>query len=544
MERILSAAMLCAVLAWAGTAALLSAQEAAPVIPEAEPAIGGVSALPVIIDGEELFMLRGSSALPADERVAVVQDRVIEAAEESDSEIVVVTVEPNELGRAILVNGKLVNITTEADAEYDQMSIEVLSRLHAGAIEKAILDYRTSRSETARIQSATQAIAWTIAFAAFFYGIWKFRQWFPDWLAGRVEKRFAGVEKATMAIVQGRAVASVLRFLLRSGLLVLLFLIFYYYLSLVLLSFAETQAVAQILLTYITEPILNVLLGFVSYIPNLLTLAFIVLVTGYILRGAKLFFQNIETGVIKIRDFQDHWIWPTYNIVRAATIMIALVLSFPYIPGSGSAAFQGITILVGIMVSLGSNSVVANIMSGLFVLYRRSTNIGDRIRVGEHVGDVVQIKLMETHLKSIKNELVSIPNAHLLNSEVVNYSSMIDGRGLMLHTSIGIGYEEPQEKVEAMLIEAARRTNGIRKNPSPFVLRKALSDFAVTYEINAFTSRGNRIPQLLSDLHSHILDIFHANGVQIMTPSYEGDPDEKKIAPAEWDGNLAGVEKT
>ena len=155
------------------------------------------------------------------------------------------------------------------------------------------------------------------------------------------------------------------------------------------------------------------------------------------------------------------------------------------------------------------------------------------------VGDVVQIKLMETYLKSIKNELVSIPNAHLLNSEVLNYSSMIDGRGLMLHTTVGIGYEEPQEKVEAMLIEAAHRTSGIKKNPSPFVLRKQLADFAVNYEINAFTSRGNKIPQLLSELHSHILDIFHANGVQIMTPSYESDPEQAKIPPENWDGTLA-----
>ena len=152
------------------------------------------------------------------------------------------------------------------------------------------------------------------------------------------------------------------------------------------------------------------------------------------------------------------------------------------------------------------------------MIYRRSTSIGDRIKLGDHVGDVIEIKLMETHLKSIKNELISIPNAQLLNSEVVNYSKRIDGSGLLLHTTVGIGYEEPPKKIEAMLIEAAGRTKGLKARPEPFVLWSALADYAINYQVNAYTTRGNSIPKIKSDLHRHIVDVFNENKVQIIPP--------------------------
>lgn len=182
-------------------------------------------------------------------------------------------------------------------------------------------------------------------------------------------------------------------------------------------------------------------------------------------------------------------------------------------------------------------------MAGLFVVYRRSTNIGDRIKVGNQVGDVVEIKLMETLVKSIKNEMISIPNAQLLNSEVTNYSRTIDGRGLMVNTTVGIGYEEPQEKVEAMLIEAAKRTTHLKLSPKPFVLMTALADYAVNYQINAFSTRGSSLPQIYSDLHRNIVSVFNENGVQIMTPSYIADPDEPKVPQEKWDGVLASTVK-
>ncbi|MEP2030975.1 MAG: mechanosensitive ion channel domain-containing protein [Paracoccaceae bacterium] len=518
-------------------------QAPAPAAAEEELTENLVFSAPVVVDGEELFLVRGSSALPADERAAAVSLRIISVAESSEASSVAIKISDTDLGRTIFANGKMITVTTDADSEMEQIDMDVLSALHGQAIEEAILSYRANRSDDARVGSVVEALAWTAVFALVAGIVVKIRNWLPNRVGRIVEARVVGVQEATNDMVRGSAIASLVQYALRLLILLILIILLYYYLSFVLLSFAETQPFAELLITYVTDPILGIILGFISYLPNLLAIAVIAMLTRFLIKGARLFFENVEVGTITLKNFEATWIWPTFNIIRVILVLVAIVISFPYIPGSDSAAFQGLTILVGVMVSLGSNSVIANLLAGVFVIYRRSTNIGDRIKIGEHVGDVVQIKLMETHIKSIKNELISIPNAQLLNSEVTNYSSKIDGRGLLLHSTVGIGYEEPQDKVEAMLIEAARRTNGLKKSPEPFVLRTALADYAINYQINAYTTRGSSLPKMLSDLHRNIVDVFNENDVQIMTPSYEGDPEVPKIPQASWDGTLAGGKK-
>ena len=515
-------------------------QEVDEVVPVAEATSDPLFAAPVIVDGEELFIVRGSSALPANERAEKVTQRIIEFAESADVSSIEMKIENSPLGKSILANGRLMTVTTEADGELEQMDLEVLSALHAEAIKKAILTYRADRSDDARVGSFIEALIWTAVFAGIVVLMMRFRKRLPDRVAVYVQKRVTGVGKATNDMVNSSALGALVRYALRLMLLIILLFMTYFYLSFVLLAFAETRPMAQLLITYVTDPLLGVLTGFVSYLPNFITIAIIAAVTRFIIKGVRLFFENVEAGTIPVANFETTWIWPTFNIIRVVLVLIALVISFPYIPGSDSKAFQGLAILVGVMVSMGSNSVIANGLSGLFVIYRRSTNIGDRIKIGEHIGDVVQIKLMETHIKSIKNELISIPNAQLLNSEVINYSTRIDGRGLLLHTTVGIGYEEPQDKIEAMLIEAANRTRNLLKSPEPFVLWTALADYAINYQINGYTTRGSRMPKIQSDLHRNIVDVFNENNVQIMTPSYIADPNLPKIPDQEWDGILKG----
>lgn len=517
----------------------LAAQDAPSDEAESEEAQSDVFKAPVIIDGDILFRLRGSSALPAPERAERVQNVIIEIAEASDSTEVEITFEETEFGVRILADGQIVSIVTEADSALDQMEVSVLSVLHGDAIRDAILSYRANRTDEAIVSGAIEAAAWTVGFVVFVLAIL--------WLHRRIRRRtlrfvqryLKDMETATAKHVQAEAMAALIRYGLNFVLLVIFFLGFYYYLSFVLLAFAETRYFAQLLLTYLTEPVLLIFRGIISYFPNLIMLALITWVTMYIIKGMRVFFEAVEAGTFDLGDFEKHWVNPTFNIARVVVILIALVFAVPYIPGSDSAAFQGLTILVGAMLSLGANSVVSNMLAGLFVIYRRSTSIGDRIQIGEHIGDVVQIKLMETHLKSIKNELISIPNGQLMNSDVVNFSKKTDGNGLLLHTTVGIGYEEPPEKVEAMLIEAANRTKGIKAKPEPFVLWTALADYAINYQINGYTTRGSIIPKIKSDLHRNIVAVFNENNVQIMTPSYMADPPEPKIPTQEWDGHLA-----
>lgn len=498
---------------------------------------------PVVIDGVKLFSVRGTTALPAKQRASVVQGRLIAVAEISDETSVTIALKSGNLGYNIFVDGQLVTITTAADADYEQVDIFVLASIQSDAIEKAVLSYRASRTDEARVQSAYVVLAWTGGFAIMILILLRLRKSIPRRVERFVDKKFSDVQAATKDVVKSHAVAALARYFVQFLILVIIFVSFYYYLSLVLLSFAETKPFAQLLITHVTAPVMHILKGFVFFIPNLITIGIVVAMARGLIKGSFIFFQNIEAGTISIKNFEKHWIWPTYNIVRVTLMLIAAIICFPFIPGANSEAVKGLTLLVGVMVSLGSNSVVSNALAGLFVIYRRSMNIGDRIRVGGHVGDVVQIKLMETYIKSIKNELISIPNAQILNSDVINYSSKIDGRGLLLHTTVGIGYEEPQAKVEAMLIEAAKRTQNLKNSPTPFVLRAALADYAVNYQINAYTTRGSIMPQIKSDLHGHIIDVFNENDVQIMTPSYIADTDIPKIPTQEWDGELAVIKK-
>jgi small-conductance mechanosensitive channel len=242
-----------------------------------------------------------------------------------------------------------------------------------------------------------------------------------------------------------------------------------------------------------------------------------------------LFFENIENGLIKIRNFEPGWVWPTYRIVRVLFILAAIIVAYPYIPGSGSDAFKGMTILFGVLLSFGSNSVVSNLLAGLFVIYRRSVNIGDRVQIGEWTGDVESVTFLETQLRSDFNELISIPNATILNSEVKNFSRAGETTGLVVSTVVGIGYEEPQEKITRLLIQAAKKTKGVKVRPGPRVLRLSLNSFDISYQLNAYVEPGQNLVKLHSDLNENVLDELHGAGVQIMTPAYMADPVDAKI---------------
>ncbi|SPJ29862.1 mechanosensitive ion channel family protein [Falsiruegeria mediterranea] len=529
---------LCALFICILTAASVSAQSERPTSKETTRDDPSFLA-PVIIDGDELFVIRGSSALPAEKRAERIQDRIIEAANAMASDRFEITIQRGEFGEDILVNDRMISVTTVADAEFEQMEIDVLAGLQAQAIEAAILKYRENRSQSARIDSALSAVAWSAGFLIVSFLFFTRRRKVSDFVEKLARKRTAQVEAATKSILQRKALTSLVNFFVMIFMWTCYLILFYYYLSFVLLAFAETRPVAELLLKYVSEPLLSVMRAIIAYLPNLIMLGIIALIARYLIQGIGIFFDNLEQGVFEIADFEKHWIGPTFFLTKILIIVIALVFAYPYIPGSGSRAFQGLTILAGVMVSLGSNTVVSNMMAGLFVIYRRSTNVGDRIQVGDKIGDVVEIKLMETVIKSIKNEMISIPNAQLLNSEVVNFSRKVDGRGILVHTTVGIGYEEPPKKIKAMLIEAAHRTQGLKKNPAPFVLWTQLADYAINYEVNAFTSRGSSLPKIRSDLHENIVDVFNENGTQIMTPSYISDPEVPKIPEAPWDGKLA-----
>jgi small-conductance mechanosensitive channel len=307
----------------------------------------------------------------------------------------------------------------------------------------------------------------------------------------------------------------------------------YLWLQFVLGSFPLTRPLAARLLALVLDPLSRLGGGVVAMLPDLAFLLVLYLVTRWVVGLTRLFFEAVARGHATLANFEADWALPTYRIVRIAIVAFALVVAYPYIPGSRSAAFQSISIFLGVMFSIGSSSFIANIIAGYSMTYRRAFRVGDRIQVGEVFGDVSEIRLQVTHVRSVKNEEIVVPNSSLLNSNVVNYSALARTRGLILHTTVGIGYETPWRQVEAMLLLAAERTQGFLREPKPFVLQKSLGDFCVVYEINAYCDAPAEMARLYAGLHQNILDVFNEYCVQIMTPAYEGDPERPKVVPKE-----------
>lgn len=219
--------------------------------------------------------------------------------------------------------------------------------------------------------------------------------------------------------------------------------------------------------------------------------------------------------------------------MRAVVLALALVMAYPYLPGSGTEALKGVSVFAGLLISLGASSAVSGVISGYLTTFGRVFKAGDLIKVGEVMGVVTEVRLLTTRVRTIRNEEVTIPNATITTSSLVNYSVLARTRGLVLQTEVGIGYEVPWRQVHAMLVDAAARTPVVLKEPAPFVRQKQLGDFAVVYQLNAYKDSAEGLMDAYSALHQNILDVFNEHGVQIMTPAYEGDPAEPKIVPRE-----------
>lgn len=309
----------------------------------------------------------------------------------------------------------------------------------------------------------------------------------------------------------------------------------YIYVEYTLSLFPWTRELALHLLDAVLNPLRTMALAAWAKLPDVIFILVLYFVVRYLLRLTRLFFDSLGSGKIAFRNFYPDWAAPTYRGVRLVIVLIALVIAYPHIPGSQSQAFKGLSILVGLMISIGSSSFVANMIAGYALTYRRAFATGEWIELGGIFGEVMQTRMQVTHLRTPKNEEVIVPNSTILTSPVTNYSKLARERGLILHTSVGIGYETPWRQVEAMLLMAAQRTQTLAREPAPFVLQRNLGNFAVEYELNAYCHDAGLRNRARSEMHRNILDVFNEYGVQIMTPAYECDPKQPKlVANEQW----------
>ena len=490
---------------------------------------------PVVIDDVTLFRVRGVSARPAQVRADDIAAKIVEIARDARIAADTLKVEERPFVSAILAGEQVLMVVTDADARLEGLERQPLAAVYTKSIEHAIIRYRSDREPGALALGAVYAIGALAALAAALYGLVRLYRKIDAILERRYRARLEHLRIKGFKVLHAEHLWGGVRSLVSVTHALAALVLLYLALHLALRQFPGTRWIAHGLLDAIVEPLAKIGSGLVASIPNLIFLAILVLVIRYVLKTLRLFFDAIEHGSVKLSGFDPDWSGPTYHIVRLLVLAFAVVVAYPYIPGSESAAFKGVSVFLGIVFTLGSSSIVGNIIAGYSMTYRRAFRVGDRIRVGEVLGDVTEVRLQVTHLRSLKNEEIVIPNSVILGSHVINYSTLARTSGLILHTSVNIGYGTPWRQVEAMLLLAAERTSCVLREPPPFILQKALGEFAVTYELNAYCDRPAEMLRIYTDLHRNILDLFNQYGVAIMTPAYEGDPERPKIvAKEQW----------
>lgn len=293
------------------------------------------------------------------------------------------------------------------------------------------------------------------------------------------------------------------------------------YLPFVFSLMPGTEEYANKALEYIMTPVNYVVSSFLAFIPGFFFIVVIFFLTKYLLRFLKYLTGELEREAVRLDGFHADWAKPTFNLIRVVIIAFAAVICFPYIPGSGSDAFKGVSIFFGVLFSLGSTAAISNIVAGVVITYMRPFKVGDRVEIGNTVGDVTERSLLVTRVKTIKNLDVTVPNSTILGNHIINFSkNAAEEVGIILHTSVTIGYDVPSGEVIQALVKGAKNTAMILDKPEPFVLVKSLDDFYINYEINCHTKNPEKGAVIYSLLHESIKNELHNAGIEILSPHY------------------------
>jgi len=323
---------------------------------------------------------------------------------------------------------------------------------------------------------------------------------------------------------------AIFNFLVRTGKVIVVLAILFAGLLTIFFILPWTKRFSIEILNLILIPLRHFATGLIRYIPNLLIIILILVASRLLVRLLHFLKNEVEKGALKLPGFHEDFALPTYNILRILVIAFTLIIVWPFLPGSDSHIFQGVSVFLGLLFSLTSASTLSNVIAGFSLTYTRAFRIGDRVKIGDMVGIVTGKTMLVTKLRTFKNEEITIPNTKIINNEVVNYSISAEEKGVILHTTVTIGYDAPWREIHELLIRAAMATDGLLHEPKPFVLQTSLDDFYISYEINAWTKSPERMPELYAHLHENIQDQFNSAGVEIMSPHYNAVRDGNTIA--------------
>lgn len=417
----------------------------------------------------------------------------------------------------VMYNDKIAFVVTNSDAKYQEAPIISLAEMQLLSLKVSLnnQDQLTTTEWFKRIGYFTLSFILLIGFVKL-----------VNWLFRRLDKRLSKIERTFL-----KKNRNILKYFIpkKTKNIFVFFskIIRITVIGISLIAFAPfmfsffpwAEHIVHLFYGYIATPVKYVVFGFIDFIPSIFFIIVIAYIARYAVRVMKEIAADVELGKYKISNFHKDWAQPTEKIFSILIYAVALVMIFPYLPGSGSTAFQGVSIFIGAIISFGSTSAIANIIAGIVITYMRPFQIGDRVKIDNIVGDIIEKTILVTHIRTPKNEDVTIPNANILMGKIVNYSNNKE-QSIIIHTTITLGYDLPWQTANELLINAAKMTEHIIKKPEPFVLQTSLDDFYVSYQINAYTKEAKKMPRIYSDLHKHILEVFNEAGVEILSPHY------------------------
>jgi len=481
-----------------------------------------------------LVMRASLGVMTPTERAAAAQQRLRSALEAGyDS----VSVQPLASGNLVMLDAHPVFAVLPGDV--DSLAAATLETTTAAAVQdlsRAVAEYYEARSARSLLEGSGLALAATLLFLLLLRLLIRGRRRVTDHLDRLVMERLRDVRVGNLTVLDRNQVRIVERSAIATMAWVAGLLLTYGWATFILKRFPWTRHLGEVLGTFLWDTAALLVGGIVRQLPNLFTAILIFVLVRLAARALNAVFDGVERGAITLPGIHPETVRPTRRVAVALLWLFGIVLAFPFIPGSETTAFKGVSVFAGLLLTLGSSSVVGQAMSGLTLMYSRALREGDYVRVGETEGVVTEVGMLSTKVRTPKMEEVTLPSSVVLGSAVKNFSRLRDSSGtVILTTTVTIGYDAPWRQVHALLLAAARETELVSAEPAPFVLQRALQDFYVEYELNVHTTTPERRPWLLAELHRHIQDQFNAHGVQIMSPHYLGDPGQAKVVPkAQW----------
>lgn len=477
--------------------------------------------IPVVADGDTLFYLftkRGGYT--PQQRAQMTGMAVEELGKRFNLRPDSVSIDHSDIVSDLMYGNKVLLSLTDQDALWEGVSRDSLAKERRENVVSKLHEMKAEHS----IWRMVKRILYFVLVIVGQYLLFRL----TNWLFRKVKARILRLKdtKIKPVSIQGYELldtqkqANLLVFLASVGRYILMALQLLFTVPLIFIIFPQTEGLAYRLLGYIWNPIRGIFVSIVDYIPKLFTIIVIWYAVKYLVRLVLYLAREVEVGRLKINGFYPDWAMPTFHIIRFLLYAFMIAMIYPYLPGASSGVFQGISVFVGLIVSLGSSTVIGNIIAGLVITYMRPFKMGDRIKLNDTTGDIIEKTPLVTRIRTPKNEVVTVPNSFIMSSHTVNYSTSAREYGLIIHSEVSIGYDIPWRQVNQILIDAALNTPGVVDDPRPFVLETSLSDWYPVYQINAYIKEAAKMAQIYSDLHQNIQDKFNEAGIEIMSPHY------------------------